>query len=133
MVRDAAGGVGLLMPARLRTLGRPELDEALQSYDTAAPGSEPRDVERALVKHYLALMEQLHPGHSVELRVPPYAAIQCIEGTRHARGTPPAVVEATAPVFIGLARGRVDFADARADGRVTASGQRSDLAGCFPL
>lgn len=120
------------MAARLKPLARAELEAALQAYDSAAD-PQPRDVERALVKHYLALMEQRHPGGSVELRVPPYAAIQCIDGTRHTRGTPPAVVEATASVFLALARGSLSFAEARADGRLMASGHRSDLTAYFPL
>ena len=67
------------------------------------------------------------PGHSVEVRVPPYAAVQCIEGPRHTRGTPRAVVETDAMTWLLLVSGRRQFADAVAAGTVRASGERSDL------
>ena len=63
------------------------------------------DDRRALTKHYLAVLEQRAPGHSVEVRVPPYAAVQVIPGVRHTRGTPPAVVEMDAPTWVALASG----------------------------
>ena len=88
---------------------------------------------RAGVKHYLAVLAQRHPGKSVEVRVPPYAAVQCIAGARHTRGTPPAVVETDAVTWVALARGILDFADAVATGRVAASGERSDLSDILPL
>ena len=52
---------------------------------------------RLLVKHYLAVLEDRAPGHSVEVRVPPYAAVQVIPGVRHTRGTPPAIRSARSP------------------------------------
>ena len=65
-----------------------------------------------------------HPGRSVEVRVPPFAAVQCIAGPRHTRGTPPNVVETDPATFIGLACGFVSWDAATADGRVRASGER---------
>lgn len=88
---------------------------------------------RAAVKHYLAVLAQRHPGKSVEVRVPPYAAAQCIEGARHTRGTPPAVVETDAKTWIALARGRLSFSEAVTSARVRASGERSDLTPQLPL
>lgn len=88
---------------------------------------------RALTKHYLGLLVERAPGNSVEVRVPPYAAVQCVAGSRHTRGTPPAVVETDAITWITLARGRLGWDDARADGRVTASGERSALGDLLPL
>jgi hypothetical protein len=73
------------------------------------------------------------PGRSVEVRVPPWAAVQCVAGTRHTRGTPGAVVETDPVTWVGLASGRVDFAEAVADGRVRARGERSDLSALLPL
>jgi Bacterial SCP ortholog len=73
------------------------------------------------------------PGRSVEVRVPPYAAVQCIEGTRHTRGTPGAVVETDPVTWVRLAHGDVTFAEAVADGRVRAGGERSDLSPYLPL
>lgn len=63
----------------------------------------------------------------------PYAAIQCIEGVRHTRGTPPAVIEMTAEVWLELARGVVSWADAVSSGQVRASGERADLSPYLPL
>lgn len=123
------------MPPRLRPLPRAELDAVLGRLDAAADaGSAPDGADiRAAVKHYLAVLVERHPGKSVEVRVPPYAAAQCIEGARHTRGTPPAVVETDAPTWLELARGTTAFAAAVHAGRVRASGERSDLTPVLPL
>jgi hypothetical protein len=76
---------------------------------------------------------ELHPGKSVELRVPPYAAVQCLEGPRHTRGTPPNVVEAQPLAWIRVSTGREAWADLLRTGRITASGERSDLSELLPL
>jgi hypothetical protein len=65
--------------------------------------------------------------------VPPYAAVQCVEGPRHTRGTPPNVVETDARTWLELALGRTDWAAALADGRIRASGTRADLSPYLPL
>ncbi|NLC97728.1 MAG: hypothetical protein GX678_01445 [Actinomycetales bacterium] len=89
--------------------------------------------ERADLKqatwHLLELLAVKAPGNSVEVRVPPFAAVQVIAGARHKRGTPPAVVELDAATWIALARGDIAWADAR----VNASGERSDLSALLPL
>lgn len=85
------------------------------------------------VKRTLAALVAVAPGRAVEVRVPPYAAVQAIGGTTHRRGTPPAVVECDARTWLGLAAGTVTWSDAVADGRVRASGERSDLAHLLPL
>jgi hypothetical protein len=123
------------VPGRLRPLPSEELAALLDRLDSAVRRGEPPSPvdERAAVKHYLAVLEQRHPGKSVEVRVPPYAAVQCVAGARHTRGTPPAVVEADAVTWVALARGRLEFATAVRDGRVRASGERSDLSGLLPL
>ncbi len=123
------------MPARLHALSPSEIALVLQRLDAAAEGqTEPgRDDVRSAVKHFLAVLTTRAPGKSVEVRVPPYAAVQCIEGARHTRGTPPAVVELDADTWLALARGRESFADARYAGRVRASGERSDLSPLLPL
>lgn len=74
-----------------------------------------------------------HPGRSVEVRIPPYAAVQCIAGPRHTRGTPPNVVETDPATFVGLACGFVDWDASVASGRVHASGERADLRPFLPL
>lgn len=73
------------------------------------------------------------PGRSVELRVPPYAAVQVVPGPRHTRGTPPAVVEADPVAWVEVATGRRTFSDAVAAGSIRASGGRSDLTAYLPL
>ncbi|MFD9909944.1 sterol carrier family protein [Streptomyces sp. NPDC059063] len=73
------------------------------------------------------------PGGSVEVRVPPYAVVQCVEGPRHTRGTPPNVVETDPLTWIRLATGRTAWAAELADAKVSASGERADLGGLLPL
>jgi hypothetical protein len=120
---------------RLRPLPAEELEQLLGRLDDAVRRGEPPsdDDQRMAVKHFLAVLEQRHPGKSVEVRIPPYAAVQCVAGARHTRGTPPAVVEADGPTWIALARGRLAFAAGVRDGRVRASGERSDLSALLPL
>jgi hypothetical protein len=88
---------------------------------------------RLLTKHYLARLVARAPGHAVEVRVPPYGAVQCIQGPRHTRGTPGAVIEMPAEAWIDVATGAMTWADARAAGRIRASGERTDLSELLPL
>ena len=80
------------------------------------------------VKDILAKISKLAPGHAVELRIPPYSAIQCVEGPKHTRGTPPNVVEMSAEVLFEIVGGKINWPDAISDGRISASGERSDLS-----
>ena len=123
------------MPVRLRPLPARDLEAVLTRLDRAVAAQESPEKEdmRAAVKHFLAVLTSRAPGKSVEVRVPPYAAVQCIEGARHTRGTPPAVVETDAETWLRLARGQESFVDAQHDGRVRASGERSDLTPLLPL
>lgn len=73
------------------------------------------------------------PGRTVEVRVPPFAAVQCVEGPRHTRGTPPNVVETEARTWLELATGRLQWTDAVEQGKVSASGTRADLAQWLPI
>ena len=97
--------------------------------------ADPRSPEqsRLLVKHFLAVLAERAPGASVEVRVPPYAAVQAVAGVRHTRGTPPAVVELDAETWIALAVGALAWHDAERAGRVRASGERADLSPLLPL
>ncbi|HET8683799.1 MAG TPA: sterol carrier family protein [Micromonosporaceae bacterium] len=88
-----------------------------------------RDATRAL----LAELARRAPGRSVEVRVPPYGAIQCGGGPRHTRGTPPNVVEADPVTWVRVAAGRMSWADAVGSGRLRASGARADLSHHLPL
>jgi hypothetical protein len=88
---------------------------------------------KAAVKATLARLAAAAPGRAVEVRVPPYAAVQAIGGTTHRRGTPPAVVECDARTWLALVVGALAWEDAVRDGRVRASGERSDLSPYLPL
>ncbi|MGY1644021.1 sterol carrier family protein [Geodermatophilus sp. SYSU D00703] len=92
-----------------------------------------RAVVGAAVKTSARWLAQQVPGRSVELRVPPHVAVQCVPGPRHTRGTPPNVVETDAATWLRLASGRLDWATAVAEGRLSASGNRADLGPHLPL
>jgi hypothetical protein len=85
------------------------------------------------VRYSLQLLAEEAPGGTVEVRVPPFGAVQCIEGPKHTRGTPPNVVETDVTTWLALATGSLSWADARAAGRVHASGQRADLGDVLPI
>lgn len=94
----------------------------------------PRAEVAAAVRQSARLLAQSAPGHSVEVRVPPFVAVQCIEGPRHTRGTPPNVVEMNALTWLRLVLGAADYGRARAEGAVEASGARADeVARWLPL
>ena len=115
------------MPARLRPASADEVEAALTA-TTRSP-----EQTRLLVKHFLAVLAERAPGASVEVRVPPYAAVQVVPGVRHTRGTPPAVIETDAVTWIALATGSLTWPQAESTGRVRASGERADLTPYLPL
>ena len=82
------------------------------------------------MKLLLDVLVERAPGGSVEVRVPPFAAVQCIEGTSHTRGTPPNTVETDALTWIRVACGRITWDEAAttaaSDGTFAASGTRVD-------
>ena len=78
-------------------------------------------------------LAEIAPGHHVEVRVPPYSAVQCVDGPRHTRGTPPNVVEVEPAAFVLLCVGALAWADAARDGRVKTWGDRADLSRWLPL
>ena len=85
------------------------------------------------VKRTLGLLAAKAPGYSVEVRVPPYGAVQAVEGGRHTRGTPRAVVETDPETWIAVATGELSWAEAIETGRIRASGERTDLSAYLPL
>ena len=85
------------------------------------------------VKKYLELLSKKAPGFSVEVRIPPYGAIQCIDGPVHRRGTPRAVIEMNAKTFIALATGEFSWVEGVSSGAIIASGERADLTSYLPL
>ena len=92
-----------------------------------------RPAMQLAVRSVAEVLAQRAPGHSVEVRVPPFAAVQCVAGPRHTRGTPPAVVETDPVTFLRMATGRVDWATAVAAGSVRLSGLRTDLSAYLPV
>ena len=85
------------------------------------------------VKETLALLTERSPGRAIEVRIPPYAAVQCGEGPTHTRGTPPNIIEMDAQTWLALAAGKINWVDAMADGLIRASGVRADLSELLPL
>ncbi len=92
-----------------------------------------KDDTRLAVKAILRELTEIAPGRSVELRVPPFAATQIVEGLTHRRGTPAAVVELNAVTLCQLAIGLYTWAELFSEGVILASGERSDLSLLFPL
>ncbi len=92
-----------------------------------------RPLVKLAVRASLALLADRAPGNSLEVRVPPFGAVQAIEGPRHTRGTPPGVVEASPDTWLRLAVGETPWGRAVEQGAVQASGTRSDLSGHLPL
>jgi Bacterial SCP ortholog len=87
----------------------------------------------AEVKETLALLTERAPGRAIEVRIPPFAAVQCGEGPTHTRGTPPNTVEMDAQTWLALANGEKSWAEAMAEGLISASGIRADLSQLLPL
>jgi hypothetical protein len=105
-----------------------EASAAIDAGETA-----PRMVTATAVRWLLQVMADAEPGATVEVRVPPFGAVQFREGLSHTRGTPPNVVETDATTFIRLAIGRLTWPDAVAWALVSASGSRADLTGYVPV
>jgi len=111
--------------------GRTALDVVKQA--DAAGEKPPRPALATAVRYLLQLLDEKAPGNSVEVRVPPFGAVQVIQGPRHTRGTPPNVVEMDAATWLAVALGDEQWADAAASGRIAASGTRADLVDVLPL
>lgn len=93
----------------------------------------PRAALGAAVRYTLDELAVVAPGRSVEVRVPPFGAVQCVAGTTHTRGTPPNVVETDAQTWLEVATGALGWEQAWEAGRVRVSGHRADLAAYLPL
>ena len=116
------------MPAKRITdeLGRP-------AFDAAVAGAHDRETRATAVRWSLQRLAERAPGGSVEVRVPPFGAVQAVEGPRHTRGTPPNVVEMDAATWLALAAGSERWEDALAAGRIQASGSMADLSALLPV
>ena len=103
----------------------------------SVPELEPVPVDRNALavacRMLTTILSDRNPGHSVEVRVPPFAAVQVIEGPRHTRGTPANVVETDPQTWVLIATGRLPYEEAVSSGKVAASGQRADLGPYLPL
>jgi uncharacterized protein (TIGR03083 family) len=146
-VLDALAGVtgdpviaGRRGPLRLTDLMVTRVNElVVHSLDLAAslPDLEPVAIDRQALgiscRMLTGVLAERAPGHTVEVRVPPYAAIQCIAGPRHTRGTPANVVETDPVTWVELATGRIAWADAVKGGRVRASGERANISEHLPV
>ncbi|MFI0810975.1 maleylpyruvate isomerase family mycothiol-dependent enzyme [Streptomyces echinatus] len=113
-----------------------ELAVHTDDLNAAVPGLEVPHDRQALAAATRLLADALAvkaPGGSTEVRVPPYAVVQCVEGPRHTRGTPPNVVETDPLTWLRLATGRVSWQDAVAGAKVAASGERADIGRLLPL
>jgi hypothetical protein len=119
------------VPPRRRT--DPATGQAALARWAADPAGAVRTDLATAVRWSLEELAARYPGNTCEVRVPPFGVVQCLPGPRHTRGTPPNVVETDAGTWLGLVLGRVEWADARASGAVSASGERADLTGLLPL
>lgn len=129
--RAALGEPAWAGPGDLEALGRACTFAVVQAL---AAGQPPHTAAlREAARFLAALLAARAPGKAVEVRVPPYAAVQCIEGPRHTRGTPPNLVEMDPVTWVRLAAGVTAWADARAAGTVRASGVRADLGPYLPV
>jgi hypothetical protein len=97
------------------------------------PGNTPRADLATAVRFALEELAAAAPGNAVEVRVPPFGAVQCLAGPRHTRGTPPGVVELAPAVWLALATGALAWPAAVRTGQAHASGVRADLGGVLPL
>ncbi|MGH4013570.1 MAG: sterol carrier family protein [Pseudonocardiaceae bacterium] len=122
--------------AQRRQVDPRELRAALAAVEPwlAGAAAQPARSELAqAVRLSLRTLAQVAPGTTVEVRVPPFAAVQCVAGPRHTRGTPPNVVETDPRSWLELATGRLGWATALTAGRLVASGTRADVSGWLPL
>jgi hypothetical protein len=126
-VADQIGQTG--QPVQADLLDRPDQPDQPDHPDRRPD----RATQRLAVRYTLQLLTDRAPGHSVEVRIPPFAAVQAIPGPVHRRGTPSAVVEMDAPTWLALATGELSWAQAKAAGQIRASGERADLTGWLPL
>ncbi len=135
--RAVRAGRGPIAPADFLLTRVVELAVHADDLSRSRPDRDPVELDRGAVRlaaQGLAdVLAEKAPGRSLELRVPPYAAVQAVQGPRHTRGTPPSVVETDPLTWLRLAAGRLTWSDAVRAGSVRASGERADLASWLPL
>nr|NLI51122.1 hypothetical protein [Propionibacterium sp.] len=110
--------------------------DALAAALPGGPPPVPRASLAAAVRTTLGVLAERHPGQVIEVRVPPWGAVQVGRpgvASVHRRGTPPNVVETDAATWLRLAAGTLAWADAVAAHAVSASGPHAQLGDLLPL
>lgn len=110
-----------------------DIDGVAAVRETLANETTDRTTQARAVRYLLQLLVARAPGRAVEVRVPPFGAVQCGEGPTHTRGTPPNVVEMDPATWIGVATGHLRWSDALTSGRLHATGTRADLSALVPV
>jgi hypothetical protein len=125
------------MPARDRADPAQTRQAVLALTDWLRDASHPKPDRDALAKAVrltARTLAALAPGASVEVRIPPFVAVQCVAGPRHTRGTPPNVVETDPRTWLLLAAGLLTLTEAKAGGSLALSGSRaSEIEHWLPL
>ena len=119
------------MPAKRRT--DPAAGQAALAAWRADAAAVDRTTRATAVRFTLEQLAARAPGHTLEVRVPPYGVTQCLHGPRHTRGTPPNVIETDAETWLSLATGAQSWQQALQSGAVHASGERADLTNLLPV
>jgi hypothetical protein len=109
------------------------INAVIQATKDSSPLPETDQSFITAVRYLLEELAEIAPGNSVEVRVPPLGATQCIEGPRHTRGTPPNVVELSPKVWFDLALGYISWNSAVQEHLISSSGVRASLADVLPL
>lgn len=113
--------------------GRIDEKSGQEAVRAALAGGADRSTTATAVRFLLQIIETRVPGRSVEVRVPPFGAAQCVEGPGHTRGTPPNVIEMDAATWLPLATGTLPWSEGLESGRIRASGVRADLSPYLPV
>jgi hypothetical protein len=109
------------------------INAVIQASKDSTPLTESDPLFITAVRYLLEELAEVAPGNSVEVRVPPLGATQCIDGPRHTRGTPPNVVELPPRVWFDLALGTLSWDSAVTEHLVSSSGVRASLEDVLPL
>jgi len=113
-----------------RKISQQDGQAAIDSYQAGSATSQELGIA---VRFLLEELGTRYPGAAVEVRVPPLGAVQCVAGPSHTRGTPSNVVELGPEAWLALALGAQSFEELMEQGKLTASGNRSDLKDLFPI
>ena len=133
MARTRIGDAEGMAAVRACTAGAAGANATIGTAGGVGTAGASRDIRALAVRYTLQLLAEQAEGNTLEVRVPPFGAVQCIAGPRHTRGTPPNVVETDAATWLALANGSLSWPDGIATGLIHASGQRADLSAHLPI